>query len=213
MTNKEAYKIWAPFGKKWVDWVRPVPFVPINNKTRQFQPMGITMPYISVLLKSNTLNETAIIVDLPGTQSIEVGIYLAQYGCRPIPIHNGTVEQKGARATTDNSSIASALVWGAKHLSSTFIKENPTPVFLTDTNRLQRQRIDCSIFDNSWDVYHQDLPTEEYFLNNGITKILVISNNGVSKDLKRIFAEYPKKKLSIYWTDGYDAPKYIKKGR
>ena len=69
------------------------------------------------------------------------------------------------------------------------------------------------MFDNSWDVYHQDLPTEDYFLNNGITKIVIISEN-LSKDLKTIFfKEYAKKRLSFYLTDGYDEPKLIKKGR
>lgn len=27
MTGKDVYKIWAPVGARWVDWVRPVPFV------------------------------------------------------------------------------------------------------------------------------------------------------------------------------------------
>ena len=39
-----------------------------------------------------------------------------------------------------------------------------------------KDKIDISIFDNSWDVYHQDLPTAEYFLNNGIKNIVVKPN-------------------------------------
>ena len=27
MNAKEVYKLWAPFNKKWTDWVRPVPFI------------------------------------------------------------------------------------------------------------------------------------------------------------------------------------------
>ena len=181
MTNKEVYKIWAPFGKKWVDWVRPVPFIPINNKTETYQPslynLDIMFPSLNDLNKNDS--STAIIVDFPNNKSVEVGLLLAKhYGYRPVPIHNGVLEQDGARATTDNRSIASALLWGATILSKEIeIKDDAPPVFLTDTNRLQRYRIDDSIFDNSWDVYHQDLPSEDYFLQNGITKIVVIGNS------------------------------------
>lgn len=211
MNNKDIYKIWAPFNKKWVDWVRPVPFVTIDKHINPFYPSGLELPCLSYLDKNDT--SMAIIVDLPDTQSVEAGILLAQqYGYRPIPIYNGTMEQTGAKATTDNSSILNALVWGATILPNIELKDNASPAFLTDTNRFQRHRIDCSIFDNSWDVYHQDLPTEEYFLQNGISKILVISDK-LSKDLKKIFSGYPQKKISIFLSDGYEEPKCIRKGK
>lgn len=210
IANKEIYKIWSPFNKKWTNWVRPVPFIAINKNTKKFQPTNIPLPYLSDLNKGDT--STAIIVDMPGAKSVEIGILLAKFGYRPIPIYNGTMAQKGARATTDNESILSALVWGASILSNIEIKDDAPPVFLTDTNRMQRHKLDYSVFDNSWDVYHQDLPSEEYFLENGITKIVVISNK-LQKDLKKIFAEHPKKKIQIFWTDGYDAPKCIRRGK
>ena len=211
MTNKDIFKIWAPVGKRWVDWVRPVPFVAMQQyKMMKFTPSNLTLPCLECLDKNDT--STAIIVDLPGAQSVEAGILLAQqHGYRPIPIYNGVMEQKGSRATTDNHSIFNALVWGASILSNMELRDNAGPVFLTDTNRLQSYKMDCSIFDNSWDVYPQDLPSEDYFLKNGITKILIISNKAISKDLKAIFAEYPKKKIQIFWTDGYQEPKQIKK--
>ena len=41
MTNKEIYKLWAPVGKRWVDWVRPVPFVVIDDKVQPYQPIPV----------------------------------------------------------------------------------------------------------------------------------------------------------------------------
>lgn len=211
MTNKDCYKIWAPAGKMWVDWVRPVPFIAINNNIKKYNPTNFNLPILSQLDKND--KSMAIIVDLSGTKSVEVGIMIAkEFNFRPIPIHNGTIEQKNARATTDNTSISSALVWGARMLKDIKISNDANPVFLTDKNRLQRHKVDVSIFDNSWDVYHQDLPTEDYFLKNGITKILVISDT-LSKDLKKIFAQYPHKKIQILLSDGYEEPKCIKKGK
>lgn len=209
MTNKDIFKIWSPSNARWTNWVRPVSFIAIGN-VKKFEPTNITLPYISLMKEID--NDTAIIVDLPDTQSIEVGIQLAKKGYRPIPIYNGTIEQQGARATTDNHSILDPLVWGAFELLKINLKDNAPPAFLTDANRLQRHRIDNSVFDNSWDVYHQDLPTEEYFLKHDIAKIVVISNK-LSKDLKKIFKGYPKNKISIWWTNGYDEAKCIKKGR
>lgn len=208
MTNKEIYKIWAPPNKKWVDWVRPVPFIPINDKIEIFHPSNFVLPCLEYLDKNDMT--MAIIVDLSGHQSMEAGILLAQYGYRPIPIYNGTIEQKGARATTNNSSIVSALVWGASELSQITLGDNAPPAFLTDSNRMHRFKMEVGIFDNSWDVYHQDLPSEEYFIKNGISRILVISHK-LSKDLKKIFSEYKHRKIQIFLSDGYDKPKLWKK--
>lgn len=208
MRNKEIFKIWAPIGKRWTNWVRPVPFIAIDNTTPEFKPSNYVIPYVQNISNSDG---AAIIVDLHGSRSVEIGVLLAKHGFRPIPIYNGTFEQKGSRAVTSNSTILGALVWGASVLKELEIKDDAPPAFLTDTNRLQRKRMDVSIFDNSWDVYHQDLPTEDYLLNNGITKLLIISEK-VSKDLKSIFAQYPKKKIQIFWTDGYNEPKCIRKG-
>jgi hypothetical protein len=205
MNNKSIYKIWAPFHKKWVDWVRPVPFINIGENIKQYKPSNISFPG----LEDVDLSNTAIIVDLPNTKSVEAGILLAQeYGYRPIPIYNGVIEQHEARATTDNTSISDALVWGAYMLSQIDIKDNANPAFLIYTNRLDEFRPSRSIFDNSWDVYPQDIPSEDYFLKNGITKILVIGNK-FPIDLKLIFAEYPQKKIEFFITDGYDKPKKV----
>ena len=201
MTNKDVYKIWAPTGKKWVDWVRPVPFLSINSKTPKYTPEVIALPYISQLDASD--KSTAIIVDLPDEDSVDVGILLAKQGFRPIPIFNGVIEQKGSRATMDNHSISSAILWGTPILSETELADDAPPAFLTDADRLNCFRLDRSIYDNSWDVYHQDLPSEEYLLANGIKRIVVICNF-LARDLKEVFAEYTKKEIEVYWTNGYN---------
>lgn len=205
MNNKNIYKIWAPTGKRWVDWVRPVPFMSIGEHIRQYTPSNMNL----LILDEIDLDNTAIILDLPDCKSVDAGIILAEkYGYRPIPIYNGVIEQDEASATTDNTSISNALVWGAYMLSKIKIDDCAKPAFLTDTNRLDRRKIDESVFDNSWDVYPQDLPSEKYFLDHGITKILIISDK-LAIDLKRIFKEYPKKEIKVYLTDGYDKPRRI----
>lgn len=208
MTNKDVYKAWAPYGKLWTDWVRPVPFVAIKN-TKEFIPAFTEVECLSKNKEDN--KHMAIIVDLPDEQSVEVGILLAErYGYRPIPIFNGTIEQYGARATTNNADMLDALVWGAQRLENVEISDDAPPAFLIDKNRLQNIKVDRTVFDNSWDIYYQDIPSEKYFINNGITKILVISRN-LSRDFREIFNDFSEKKISIYLSNGYDEPKCIKK--
>lgn len=194
MTNKEAYKVWAPFGKKWTDWVRPVPFIAAEADVKGYHAGNLLIPKIDFVDES--WKQAAVIVDLPGDESVEIGLALAKLGYRPIPIYNGTIEQKNARATVDNQTVGAALLHGAKLLEQMEIKDDALPVFLLDKNRLNRFKLDVSVFDNSWDVYPQDLPSADYFLQNGIQKIIVISNT-LSRDLKAIFRKFRKKGIRI----------------
>lgn len=163
--------------------------------------------------KINYINElkedSAIIVDLPEHYSINEGIALSKLGYRPIPVFNGTAETKGAKATVDNYSVEAGLIWGGIELQKIELDKDAPPAFLTDSNRLNRYKLDISIFDNSWDLYHQDLPSAEYFLKNGIDKIIVIGNR-FNRDLNKILYRHQEKGMKIYFTEGYDKPEEVK---
>ena len=154
-------------------------------------------------------HDTAIIIDESGVDSIEEGIALAHLGYIPIPIFNGTNPSINSKATTNNSIIEPLLIWGALKLKEIKLNKDNPPVFLLDSNRLHRYKITSSIFDNSWDIYPQDLPSAEYFLNKGITKI-IIRGEKVNKDLRKILAKYQKNNLQIFFTNGYDSPDKIR---
>lgn len=207
MTNKEIYRVWAPLGAKWVDWVRPVPFVEMDRYKKGYSFTNTNIPPAHFI--ETVEEDTAIIVDLPGAESVLKGLALAKLGFRPIPIYNGTIEQDGARATVDNQSAGVALRWGTSFLAQMDIPKDAPPVFLTDRNRLQRFKMLESLFDNSWDVYPQDLPSAEYLQQNGIRKIIVVGDS-IAKDLKKILYPYQKKGLVIYWTKGYEQPQKVK---
>ena len=206
MTGKELYRIWAPVGKKWVDWVRPVPFVEIEECSKGFVFSNFAVPAIDYIDEIG--KNAAIIVDLPGAESVEEGIALAKAGFRPIPIYNGTIEQQDARATVDNQTVGKALAWGAKKLGEMDLADDARPVFLLDRNRLNRFKMEISLFDNSWDVYHKDLPSAEYFFENGIREILVVADS-VSEDVKKILYGFQKKQIRIFLKKGYLPPKKI----
>ena len=206
MKGKEIYKIYAPNGAKWIDWVRPVPFVAIDTYNRK--PIANFLDRKAMFLKKYQ-QDTAIFIDLPGKESIELGIGLAHMGYRPIPVFNGTDEQQGSQATTNTYLIESYLINGSQKLKNIELKNDANPVFLLDSHRTNRYRAKESIFDNSWDLYKQDIPSAEYFKQNGITKIIVVGET-IQRDLKKIFLKFQEKEIDIYITDGYTLPKKVK---
>lgn len=207
MTNKEIYKIWAPDKKRWVDWVRPVPFINIDDSSSRKEFIDYRIPSINYL--KEVLNDTALIIDIPGIDSIKEGIALAKLGYRPIPIFNGTDPPIGTISTTNNQIIKPLLIWGAFELKNIKLKNDAPPVFLLDQNRLNRYKINNGIFDNSWDIYDGDLPSPKYFLENGINKIIVRSNFQ-AKDLRKILYKWQKNNIKIFFTNGYEEPKELK---
>ncbi len=206
MIGKELFKIWAPDGKKWVDWVRPVPFVGIREERTGHIFSNLIVPVIHI--PEELQEKTAFIIDLPGVESVTTGIALAKVGFRPIPIYNGTMEQQGARATVDNEAISEALIWGARELQQISLRVDALPAFLTDSNRMNQFKMNPGIFDNSWDVYPQDLPSAEYFVDNGIDQIVIIGDK-VARDLKKILYKFQKKNIRIFLMKEYGEPKKI----
>ena len=53
------------------------------------------------------------------------------------------------------------------------------------------------------------MPSADYFINNGIHKIVVIGDR-LSRDLKKILYGYQKKKIEIYLQKGYAEPKKVR---
>lgn len=199
MIGKEIYKIYAPMGAKWTQWVRPVPFVAIDKYNRK--PIGNWMDRRIMFLEQYE-KDTAIFIDLLGEESIELGISLAYMGYRPIPIFNGTDEQRFSQGTTNTYLVERSLIVGSEKLKGINISNDANPAFLLDSSRMNRYRGKESIFDNSWDIYKQDIPSVEYLKNSGIAKIIVVGNK-INKDLRKIFFEFQNKGIEIYLTNGY----------
>lgn len=207
MTGREIYEVWALASRKWKPWVRPVPFVVINDEFTVYTSANLKIPEIQYT--KNILEDTAIIVDLPGIESIREGLALAKIGYSPVPIYNGTIEQEGAIATTDNKTVITGLMLGAFELNKIQTSEKEIPVFLLDTNRMNRLKMNISVFDNSWDIYDQDIPSAEYFIKNGINKIIIRSDK-IQRDLNKILYKFQEKGIQILFTQGYDNPKKVK---
>ena len=204
MTGREIFNIWAPKGSKWVEWVRPVPFVAIGDGLKEYGIYNLMKNDIKYTNKAS--KSTAIVVDLPGYESVEEAIELAKIGYRPIPLYNGTTEQENAMPTSDNKSAEIALIKGAIELAKIQLPNDAPPAFLLDTNRMIRYKMNVSIFDNSWDIYNQDMPTAKYLIENGIKKVIVRADKKIQKDLKKILYKYHAEGIDILFAKGDKKP-------
>lgn len=197
--------------KQWSNWVRPVPFINIGmgkkNYSYNFREQHV-FDLRDEAMKPFT-KDTAVIVDIPGANSINAGMHLAKEGFRPIPIYNGIIEEENSKSVVDNQTVSEGLMWMAKELSDIKICDDAMPAFLLDSNRLMQYKSKISVYDNSWDVYRQDMPSGEYLINNSVKRILLISDR-ISGDLRKILINYRKAGLDIYLKKIYDEPKRIK---
>jgi len=205
MTGKELFEIWAEKGSEWTEWVRPVAFVAIDL----YSAPAITNFDIPKVNYINRLQpDTAIILDLPGNDSVKESFALANLGWRPIPLYDGTNAQNGVMSNIDSLSIGAALISGAQLIQKLKIKSNAPPVFLLDSYRTHRFKIDTSEFDNSWDLFDYYLPSPEYLLEHGISRIILRAEK-VQKDINNILYQFQKKGICIYFTKGYKEPKKV----
>lgn len=118
------------------------------------------------------------------------------------------MNKNGSLPTVNNHAIEIGLVKGANEIRKMEIAENAPPVFLLDSNRMNRLKMNASVFDNSWDIYDQDFPSAEYFLQNNINEIIVRGEK-INKDLKKILYKFQKKNIKIFFTKGYEIPKEV----
>lgn len=196
---------------RWSNWVRPVPFINIGMGKKNYSYNFREQHVFDIRDEAMKLfaKDTAVIVDMPGASSINAGMHLAKEGFRPIPIYNGIIEEENSKSVVDNQTVSEGLMWMAKELSGIKICDDAMPAFLLDSNRLTQYKSKISVYDNSWDVYRQDMPSGEYLKKNSVKRILLISDR-ISGDLRKILINYRKAGLDIYLKKIYDEPKKIK---
>lgn len=207
----DVYKAFVPKENKWSNWVRPVPFINIGMGKKNYS-YNFKEQHVFHSNDENMklfLEDAAVIVDMPGASSINAGMNLVREGFRPIPIYNGIIEEENSKSVVDNQTVSAGLLWMAKELFNINISDDAMPAFLLDSNRLLQYKSKISVYDNSWDVYRQDMPSAEYLKNNSVKRILLISER-ISGDLRKILLNYRKAGIDIYLKNIYEEPKKIK---
>ena len=206
MLGKDIYKCWYKENNKWCKWIKPTLFIDLDNQILK-DVVDYEIPHIYYIDKLR--DDTAIIIDEDGDTSIKEGLALMNFGYILVPLFNSPYPLPNSKSLVSNLSIATLLIWGGTILKDKTVSDVAPPVFLLDKNRLNRYHKDKSIFDNSYDIYSQDLPSSNYFKNNGI-KNIILKSDKINPDLNEILNKYRKNGLNILYTNGYETPKKAK---
>ena len=206
MLGKDIYKCWYKENNKWCKWIKPTLFIDLDNQILK-DVVDYEIPHIYYIDKLR--DDTAIIIDEDGDSSIKEGLALMNFGYILVPLFNSPYPLPNSKSLVSNLSIATLLIWGGTILKDKTVSDVAPPVFLLDKNRLNRYHKDKSIFDNSYDIYSQDLPSSNYFKNNGI-KNIILKSDKINPDLNEILNKYRKNGLNILYTNGYETPKKAK---
>jgi hypothetical protein len=170
MTNEECFEAWAPDGVFWSQWTKPILFARLQPATRLDPPEQKSDADVS--WAPNPRGDTAIVVDLPGAQSVRVGLALARLGYRPVPLYNAS---DGPSAVIDVGPLTRALAAGAQTVREATLRPDAPPTFLLDADRMRpRMQPGPGRFDNRWVVFPQDFPSATMLLSRGIREVVLV---------------------------------------
>jgi hypothetical protein len=194
MTNEECFKAWAPEEGLWSRWAKPVLFAQrLDGLSLGLRSWPDPHEYLWL---SQADGRTALVVDLPGVESIETGIAMARRRYRPVPLYNTSV---GPSALLNVADLVAALASGATALRDFTLAPDAPPAFLLDANRMRPVvPSNPGSFDNRWVVFPQDFPSGTFLRSRGIDEVIVLHDrSGVQEDLSHVLLRWQEAGIQI----------------
>jgi hypothetical protein len=193
MNSWQLFDCWAPVSSEWSRWAKPILFA-------QSEPpaIGLSRAEFASELKLTFDPGLAVILDLPGVESIAVGLQLARKGFRPVPLFNGA---SSLSEIVKTSQVRQLLADTGPELATLPLNPLAPPVFLLDAlrdgNGIQPRP---GGFDNRWMVFPQDFPSARYLAGRGIHRIVLvqeIGRNAPREDLAHVLLRYQEAGLAL----------------
>lgn len=190
----------------WSPWVKPVLFAEI-------QQVGESVIAEDIVLESRDSysvgfrQDTAVIVDLPGAESLKAGYVLANEGHRPVPLYN-TTSGTGQRLLVSEDVVINVtdLVLRLALMPPKFvvaaIERSGPPAFLLDRRRLKGGPAPGT-YDNRWMVFPQDFPSANFLKSRGIKQAVVLQDGGTQPedDLRHVLLRWQEAAIRILVKD------------
>jgi hypothetical protein len=207
VTTDEVFEAWAPDGSPWRPWVKPVLFAYAAQvvEVRALEPEPAwPRAWIAAdtgpLYRDSPALDTAVVVDLPGSEGVRIGLALAAVGFRPVPLYNAIPAHD---ALVPAWEIVHALVAGASRLGD--LPALAPPAFLLDAGRggpAHRPR-GRAYFDNRSICRDTDFPSAALLASNGIRRVVLVQRGRVpAPDLEPVLYAWQRAGLSLALVDG-----------
>lgn len=185
-TNEEFYQVWAPENATWSKWAKPVLFSFMEWSFSDQPPPPA--PTIADCLPP-AADRVALVIDLPGAESVAWGLALANRGYRPVPLFNAVPIPVGDRpdfastgpnvVAVDVRPIIAELRRASEPLAQLPLVPEAPPAFLLDAHRAGNgATIGPGQFDNRSISFTTDFPSANFLFAHGIQRALVIQRLG-----------------------------------
>ena len=204
MDPRVIYETWAPPDALWSPWAKPVLFAHLGE-LGALPPVEMTE--VRSEWKAASADRPALILDLPGLESIRLGLELIQLGYRPVPLFNACPDTRGiesdvAREAVPVKPLLSALLQGTHRLKSAALALDAPPAFLLDANRLGLdQPIGPGVFDNRSVVFPTDFPSANFLATRGILDAQVVHRGALQRDLLDVLQIWRRQGISLSHID------------
>lgn len=187
MTGKELFEIWAPSDSMWSQWVSPALFAQIDCGSVSAVQANAPLPS---WFEQAPRTDTAVILDLPGADSIRHAVALAERGYRPVPVINASPGPVGLQLNSlaqpasskspafvvlDMAPVVGEICSVTERLHKLTFAAGAPPVFILDSLRLRGTNpVRDDMFDNRWMVFPQDFPSARFLVDHKITRVMLV---------------------------------------
>ena len=209
-TRSELFDMWAPPQSTWWTWTSAVLFAQLPPRLALTEQK---IPRLELDSLQSWLGSTvAVVVDLPGAESIHWGINLAWRGYRPVHIFNAspgptqTLEfQPSVPAqpivVVEMGELIEAFYAATEELKQLQLPPDAPPAFLLDSMRVKGHHPPQEeMFDNRWVVFSPDFPSAQFLQRHGLTRALLIQLDSLQpqEDLAHVLLRWQEGGVEIY---------------
>lgn len=182
MTKEQAFQIWAPPGGPWSAWVKPVLFAHLPHV---FEPIEQGAASIDARWAPPADGRTALVIDLPGAQGIQLAAALVLDGYRPVLLYNaapgpiGSPNEWGGQALVEVWPIIAMIRQLTPFIAGQKFFYGAPPAFVLDASRrVARGPVAPGRFDNRSVSFPTDFPSANLLLSRGIREVLLVQHDG-----------------------------------
>lgn len=206
MTGKQLFEIWASSDSVWAQWISPVLFAQIECR-EDVSSTEATVPSAN-WHEGKADSEAAVIIDLPGADSIRLCMALAERGYRPVPVINaspGPIQLASLSpaqpiAVLDMSSLVREICLASRLLPRLALPPDAPPAFILDVLRLKgNNQLREDMFDNRWMVFPQDFPSSRYLTEHKIKRVILVQegDSQPQEDLSHVLLRWQQAGIDI----------------
>jgi hypothetical protein len=197
MTPEQVYACWAPDESVWSAWAKPVLFAQLEKIPAASEPI----PDFLLPEPFAARGDAALVVDLPGEESVFAGLALARRGFRPVPLYNAT---HGGRPLLDVAAIGRWLEPGISVLRDASLPADAPPAFLLDSARRgEKLQAAPGAWDNRWIAFPQDFPSAALLQSRAVRSAVLVQRGAREPqvDLAHVLLAWQKAGLVVQSLD------------